>query len=81
MGYSHVHERVYQNRLKSKIINEFGNQLKFLCIDGETPEVIVSIEGLNSTTIINDISLILKKAAEYLHQDVLDYAAKVKSAN
>ena len=80
-GYGHAHEKVYRNRLKSKIINEFGNQLRFLRIDGQTPEIIVSTEGLDSTTVIKDKSVILKKAAEYLRQDILDYAAKVKSAN
>ena len=68
-GYGHAHEKVYRNRLKTKIINEFGNQLKFLRIDGQTPEIIVSTEGLDSTTVIKDKGAILKMAAEYLRHD------------
>eukprot|EP00794_Sanderia_malayensis_P002369 gene2369-2730_t len=64
-------ERVYRNKLKNRIMEGFGPSLKFLNVDGIMPEVVVSSEGLNNTTIINNKALIIRKAAEYLREDVL----------
>ena len=46
-------------------------------IDGVTPEIVVSTIALDSTTIIRDKNLILKEAAGYIREDILEYAAKV----
>ncbi len=71
VGYGSKTERVYPNKLKNRIMEKFGPSLKFLHVDGIMREVVVSSEGLNNTTIINKKALIIKKAAEYLCEDVL----------
>ena len=65
-GYGNEHEKVYRNRLKSTIVDEFGDKILFLNVDGQTPEVIISRAALNSTTVIKDKNAVLKQAAEYL---------------
>ena len=47
----------------------------FLKVDGKTQEVVVSSEGLNSTTIAKDKMGITKQAAEYLQEEILEYAS------
>ena len=51
-GYGHEHEKVYRNRLKSTIVDEFGDESLFLNVDGQTPDVIVSRAALDSTTVV-----------------------------
>ena len=75
-GFGQENERVYRNKLKARIITEFGNSLKFLKIDGVTPEVVVSAEALDATTICRDKDAILKEAAEYIREDILEYASE-----
>ena len=45
----------------------------FLKVDGKTPEVVVSSEGLHSTTIVKDKIGIIKQAAE----EILEYASNM----
>ena len=47
----------------------------FVKVDGKTPEVVVSSEGLHSTTIVKDKTGIIKQAAEYLQEEILEYAS------
>ena len=54
--------------------------MEFLTIDGKSPEVIASSEGLKTSSMIRDKDFILKEAANYLWQDILEYAANLKEA-
>ena len=47
----------------------------FLKVDRKTLEVVVSSEGLHSTTIVIDKTSIIKQAAEYLQEEILEYAS------
>ena len=42
-----------------------------------TAEVVVSAEGVNSYYLFNDQDLIIKQAADYLRNDILDYAKRI----
>ena len=77
-GFGQQYERSYRAKLKSKLISEYGTKLEFLTIDGKSPEVIASSEGLKTATIIRDKDFILKEAANYLREDILEYAANLK---
>ena len=57
--------------------NEYGELLMFLKVDGNTPEVVTSSEGLHSTTIVKDKIGIIKQAAEYLQEEILQYASSM----
>ena len=75
-GFGHKNKKVYRNKLKARIVDEFGDSLKFLKIDGVTPEVVVSSDGLDATTICRDKDAILKEAADYIREDILVYASE-----
>ena len=77
-GFGQQYERSYRAKLKSKLISEYGEKLEFLTIDGKSPEVIASSERLKTATIIRDKDFILKEAASYLREDILEYAANLK---
>ena len=72
-GFGNENEKVYHNKLKKQIIDEYGESVMFLKVDGKTLEVVVSSEGLHSTTIVKD--KMLKQAAEYLQEEILEYAS------
>ena len=76
--FGQQYERSYRAKLKSKLISEYGEKLEFLTIDGKSQEVIASSEGLKTATIIRDKDFILKEAANYLPEDILEYAANLK---
>ena len=44
-------------------------------MDGKTPEVVVSNEGLHSTTMVKDKTGTIKQAAEYLQEEILEHAS------
>ena len=77
-GFGQQYERSFRAKLKLKLISEYGEKLQFLTIDGKSPEVIASSEGLKTATIIRDRDFILKEAANYLREDILEYAANLK---
>ncbi len=62
-GFGYDNEEVYQNKLKARIVNEFGEKIRFLKMDAVTPEVVVSWSGLDATTIYRDKDAVLKEAA------------------
>ena len=74
-GFGHENEKVYSNKLKKRIIDEYGKSVMFLKVDGKTPEVVVSSEGLHSTSIVKDKTGIIKQAAEYLQEEILEYSS------
>ena len=53
-GYGQENEKIYRNKLKKRIFDEYGDSLNFFKVDGKTPEVVVNLDGLNSTTIVKD---------------------------
>ena len=75
-GFGNENEKVYRNKLKKRIIDEYGESVKFLKVDGKTSEVAVSSEGLHSTTIVKDTMGIIKQAAEDL-QEISEYASNM----
>ena len=77
-GYAEENARSYRAKLKAKIISEYGDKLLFFTIDGKSPQVIISPEGLNTSTVLRDKSKILKEAAKYLSEDILDFASNYK---
>ena len=60
-----------------KLVKEFGDSLTFLKIDGNKPEVVVSMAGLDSTAVVKEKTAELKQAAEYIREDILQYAEKL----
>ena len=82
--FGQENERKYQNKLKMKLVKEFGDSLTFLKIDGNKPEVVVSVAGLDSTAVVKEKTAVvkektavLKQAAEYIREDILQYAEKL----
>ena len=69
-----------EERLKKRILEEFGDALSFLSVNKSTREVVVSTAGLDSTTIVNDKDNILKLAAKFLREDILNYASNLKES-
>ena len=76
-GYGKENEKVYRNKLKARIVKEFGESVKFPNTDCKAPDVVVSSIGLESTSIVKNKESVLKQAAQYLHDDILDYSSKV----
>ena len=60
--------------MKQRIIGEFPDLLYFLKIDGKSPEVIVSKEGINSTAIANEKFTVLQQAAKFIREDILQFS-------
>ena len=67
----HAGDTRYRNKLKQRIISEFPDLLYFFKIDGKSPEVIVSKEGINSTAIANEKFTVLRQAAKFIREDIL----------
>ena len=76
-GFGNENEKVYRNKLKKRITDEYGESVMFLKVDRKTVEVVVSSEGLHSTTIVKDTTSIIKQAAEYLQEEILEYASNM----
>ena len=76
-GFGDENEKVYRNKLKKRIIDKYGELLMFLKVDGNTPEVVISSEGLHSTTIVKDKIGFIKQAAAYLQEEILQYASSM----
>ena len=75
-GLGNENEKVYRKKLKKRIIDKYGESVMFLKVDKKTPEVVVSSEGLHSTTIVKDKTGIIKQAAEYhLQEEILEYTS------
>ena len=60
-----------------KLVKEFGDSLTFLKIDGNKSEVVVSTVGLDSTAVVKEKTAVLKQAAEYIREDIFQYAEKL----
>ena len=45
-GFGNENEKVYRNKLKKRITDEYGESVMFLKVDGKTLEVAASSEGL-----------------------------------
>ena len=74
-GFGNENEKVYRNKLKKRITDEYCESVMFLKVDGKTLEVAVSSEGLYSTTIVKDEIGIIKQAAEL--EEILEYASNM----
>ena len=71
----------YRNKLKKKILKEFPDKLYFLQIDGRSSEVIVSKEGIKSSTLPNEKTSVLHKAAKFIRNDILEFGENCRELN
>ena len=69
----HVGDTRYRSRLKQRILDLYPNDLLFLTIDGKTPQIVVSREGITTTSTTNTKEYLLKAAAKALHSEILEY--------
>ena len=74
----HAGDTRYRNKLKTRILEEFLNNFHFLTIDGKTPQVIVSKEGIGERTILQDKDILIKQTASLLREDITDYMNSLK---
>ena len=63
----------YRSKLKQKIAEAFPEKLLFLTIDGKSPQVVVSSEGIYSKNMMGCNEALLQEAAKYLQSEVLAY--------
>ena len=78
--YSNGHsgDTRYRNKLKTRILEEFPNKFHFLTVDGKTPQVIISKEGIGERTILQDKIILIKQTASLLLEDITDYMNSLK---
>ena len=81
--YGHENEKkIYGNNIKKDFSTNINcDSLKFLKVDGKTPQIVVNSDGLNSTTIVKDKNMVLPKAAEYLRNDISEHNASCDTTN
>ena len=73
----HLGDTRYKSKLKQKILDIYPEQLYFLTVDGKTPQVIVSREGISSNNLMHTKECLLHNAAKALRQDILDYESSL----
>ena len=73
----HPEDARYRGKLKARIQIAYPEKLLFLSLRQNTAEVVVSAEGVNSYYLFNDQDQIIKQAADYLRNDILDYAKRI----
>ena len=76
-GDGHLGNTRYRSKLKQKILDIYPEQLYFLTVDGKTPQVIVSKEGINFNNLMHTKECLLHNAAKALRQDILDYESSL----
>lgn len=69
-----VGDKRYRGKLKKRILSTFGDQLHFLSIDTQTPEIIINTRAINSHTLLNDREHVVEQAAVYLRDDITSFA-------
>ena len=69
----HVGDTRYRRRLKQRILDLYPDDLLFLTIDGKTPQIVVSREGITTTSTTNTKEYLLKAAAKALCSEILEY--------
>ena len=73
----HSGDTRYRSKLKQRILKEFPDLLCFVKIDNNSPEVVVSEEGINSATLPNEKLPVLRKTTEYIREDILKFADEI----
>ena len=63
----------YRIKLKQKIVEALLEKLLFFTIDGKSPQVVVSSEGIYSKNVMGWNQALLQEAAKYLQSEVLAY--------
>ena len=76
-GDGHLGDTRYRSKLKQKILDIYPEQLYFLTVDGKTPQVIGSKEGISSNNLMHTKECLLHNAAKALSQDILDYESNL----
>ncbi|CAB4017036.1 Hypothetical predicted protein [Paramuricea clavata] len=70
----HTQDTRYRSKLKNRIVTKFPDQLLFLTIDAKTLQDVISREGTNKNTLLKEREEVIKQAAEYLREDIREYA-------
>ena len=69
----HVSDTRYRSRLKQRILDLYADDHLFLTINGKTPQIVVSREGITTTSTTNTKEYLLKAAAKALRSEILEY--------
>ena len=64
----------YRGKLKSRIENEFKDQIMFLQPQGNIPSVVINANVSLSEINFSNSNECIKKAAEYLREDIIKYS-------
>ena len=70
----------YRSKLKQRILKEFPGLLYFLKINNNSPEVVVSKEGIESITTPDEKSSVVRKAAQFIREDILKFCDETKES-
>lgn len=73
----HEGDAKYRGKLKQKLYQFFGNTIRFVTINHNTPQVIINAAGLSETTTVKNKNIIINLAAKYLREDIEHFAAEV----
>ena len=73
----HSGDTRYRSKLKNRIQSAYQKKLLFLRLDQKMAGVVVSSEGVKSHYVLNDHDQIIKQAADYLRNDILEYAERI----
>ena len=73
----HTEDTRYKSKLKNGIQSAYQEKLLFLRLDQKMAEVVVSSEGVKSHCVFNDHDQIIKQAADYLRNDILEYVKRM----
>ena len=76
-GDGHLGDTRCRSKLKQKILDIYPEQLYFLTVDGKTPQLIVSKEGISSNNLMHTKECLLHNAAKALCQDILDFESSL----
>ena len=77
----HTGDTRYRSKLKNRIQSAYPEKLLFLRLDQKMAEVVVSSEGVKSHYVFNDHDQMIKQAADYLRNDIHEYAKRIPELN
>ena len=73
----HSGDTRYRSKLRNRIQSAYQEKLLFLTLDQKMAEVVVSSVGVKSHYVFNDHDQIIKQAADYLSNDILEYVKRI----
>lgn len=78
---THLCNTRYRSRLKSMILSAFGNKISFVAVNKITPEIVINADVVNAHTLLNDRDQIINQAANYLREDIVNFANTTSELN